>query len=66
MLGRKLWRRCLLLSDGLQEVLVVEVLGLWGGLLRWWRRGLLLLLGLLLLWGRRLWIRLRLLLLYWL
>lgn len=62
LLGRKLRRRRLLLSDGLQEVLVV-LQGLWGGLLRWRRGLLLLLLGLLLLRGRWLRLRLRLLLL---
>lgn len=56
LLRRKLRRRWLLLTDRLQEVLVV-LQGLWRGLLRW-RRGLLLLLGLLLL--RRRWLRLRL------
>lgn len=61
LLGRKLRRRWLLLTDWLQEVLVV-LQSLWGGLLRW-RSGLLLL-GLLLLRRRWLWLWLRLLLLH--
>lgn len=61
LLRRKLRRWWLLLTDGLQEVLVV-LQGLWGGLLRW--RGGLLLLLLLLRWRRWLWLRLRLLLLH--
>lgn len=60
---RKLRRRWLLLTDGLQQVLVV-LQGLWGGLLRWRRRLLLLLLGLLLLRRRWLWLWLRRLLLH--
>lgn len=64
LLRRKLRRRWLLLTDGLQKVLVV-LQGLWGGLLRWWGRGLLLLLlGLLLLRRRWLWLWRRLLLLH--